>query len=1299
MTLLVYRNDVGEDLRQPETLAPRRRRLSTIAARRQKGRPCIVSVHREGDELFPSNATVRLRKQWKDTLVGPRDTVIITYLPLGGAMGGKGGGGGGKAIGAAVAMIALAVAAPYLIGALAPMVGMGGVLGTTAGLTIAGKVVAAGLVAGVGYFLSKATQAKANTPTDSKKLFGVSGGGNLPRRGDRIPVNYGRMWSQPDLSQPDYFIYDGDDQILFKRLTVGAGKYQTHSIRVGQAPFWSEGHGLHAPFTGAQVEFITPGQPSALVPGAVVSSDNVSGTELPRPEDPVNVAGPFPVTDAGVQTSKIQLDFSLPQGVYSTREKSSGQLPATWSAKWEYAPIDEDGNPTGPWQALHIEQHQASNTPMSTDPLRYTVFKTVPMGRYSVRAQNTQPKDSGIPGVETVNTIMWDGLRAHLFNEPTRPDVTEIAIRVSAEALGNSMTFSDVWVETTSILPVRVGNSFVMQPTRKAVWCALDVLRNTVYGGGYATQTIDLATFEHYDTTLTEQDTFDGAIRGPVSVFEAASTVLGVIRAEPTLIGDTWSMTRDEPRQFGGHVITRRQIVKDTSGVDFDLDMSNGDSDVIGEYNVDGDPNRRAEVRATIGAVTNTPVRMQFFGVSDHKHAYRLAQWYAASAFYRRESRSFTTERFGRIFNRNDPARVESWFIDQTQAAGVENRAGLTLTLKEDFTLPASAHIVIRDEMGQVWGPVAVSAGAAARTIILDAGDVQTIEQFTGRTLASLFVKDRRRLPVTVLIGTLSEVNRPYIIRSAKPDGADRAQVVAVYDAPEVWTVLGEQVPPAPPIKQVLLDEADLAPVLPYVRAQVVQKSTSLVLDWTVGRARGCNLYRVWMAYGTDGPWVRIHNGAATEGSKTVKFKEGDNSTLRIRAQAINTKGVPSEYQLTSATLFKPLISDVFADLLIELENLAAQVKKDIASIAKLGDETIRGNLKKLQDKVDELANAAATEAGTSYEARNLIKVAIGNAMAAIQEETRVRVNEDEALAQQITTLLTRMGSAEAAITQETTARSTADSALAQDILTMSATLGTESARLTQEITARVNGDGALASSIGVLQTTVGGHTATLTTYGASIDGIAVKWGVTGTIDGVTGGFTIEGVQQTGGGAIFTMRMRGSLIVDDTITAAKLIKTAALLTNSAQIGTALIEGAHIKNLTVDNLNIANGAVSNSVRSTSSGKETSVTIFARANSKVLVEGVFNGNPATQYNQNGTIFAGLVQILKDGTPVEDVWTSYGLDSNAGLPTFVWFLPTPITFLDTSAAAGSRTYTLKTTHNQTAGGVMLKVTELSK
>lgn len=243
MTKILFQRVDAKPHASPVDLPRARRRLSALVRRHaDHSRPYIVSVHRRqglkrAEPLAVTDLSVRLRKTWAATTIGPHDAVIITYLPRGGggsASSGNSSRGKGAAIGLLVATVALAAIGQFwAIGALAPFVG-----GTAVASTIwaAGSALA---LAGGAYLLSRATQAKANK-TDDRPVYGVAGGGNLPRSGDRIPVIYGRCWTTPDLSQPDYTTYseDGDSQILWKRLTVGCGKYAIKTIRAGQIALW-----------------------------------------------------------------------------------------------------------------------------------------------------------------------------------------------------------------------------------------------------------------------------------------------------------------------------------------------------------------------------------------------------------------------------------------------------------------------------------------------------------------------------------------------------------------------------------------------------------------------------------------------------------------------------------------------------------------------------------------------------------------------------------------------------------------------------------------------------------------------------------------------------------------------------------------------------------------------------------------------------------------------------------------------------------------------------------------------------
>ena len=114
------------------------------------------------------------------------------------------------------------------------------------------------------------------------------------------------------------------------------------------------------------------------------------------------------------------------------------------------------------------------------------------------------------------------------------------------------------------------------------------------YGAGLTDAEVDLERIKHYASVLGGvNDTFDGVIRGPVSVWEAGATVLGTIRAEPARIGNTWSLTRDEQRTARKHVFSRRQVLRGSTSADFKISRNDGAADIIVEYAPGGDPRRR----------------------------------------------------------------------------------------------------------------------------------------------------------------------------------------------------------------------------------------------------------------------------------------------------------------------------------------------------------------------------------------------------------------------------------------------------------------------------------------------------------------------------------------------------------------------------------------------------------------------------------------------------------------------------------------------------------------------------------
>lgn len=898
----------GKPMGEPVALPRGRCRLSALVRRHANhSRPYIVSVLRRGDPLAVTDMSVRLRKTWSATEIGPRDTVIVTYLPRGGGAQGGGNTRGGKAagIGLVVATIALAAIGQFwAIGALAPLVGGTGVAGA---IWAAGSAVA---IAGAGYLFSRATQAKANK-TDDRPVYGVSGGGNLPRSGDRIPVIYGRCWTTPDLSQPDYTAYVGDDsQDLFKRLTIGCGKYAFKSIRVAGVTMWSADSGLTPAFSGSQIEFIAPGATSSLVPGQVATVTAVAGAQLPKAAAFPNWAGPFEFGPGAPLQTRIQLDYSLPQGCYAIPDGGNHQgkqFPTDWGVLFEYAPCDIDGTPTGPFSTLYTD----GGTVLSTRPMRFTRYVDLPANRYTFRARNIGAPDSvSHPSgfnAQVTNIVMWDGLRAHIPQAAVRPGITELAMKIRAGKELSVTSFGEVEVEVSRILPVWYGSGWSDQETDLCVWAFADVLMDQLHGASMPASKLDLARLLHYASTGAPFNSFSGIIRGPVSVYEACSTILGSMRASPLRLGSVWTMVRDEPKAVRKHVITRRQILRDTTGQTFNLDLSDGSADIIVEWLADGDPRRMRSHRVTFGSQTLTPRRMQAAGARTGEHAIHLATWAAASAYYRRERRGFSLAHAGRMLLPNDPAFVDAWYFDPVTDAAVldaeidEDADRFVLTLDLEEAIEPGLYAILRGRDGLEWGPIAVTQDGGR--IVLNADDVAAAKSMTGLGLDDV-LNTSTQAATSVVIGAYSEITSKWLIRSIGFEGETKVNVEAVFDAPQVWSALAEPIilPPPPPSTG-LENPATVA--VAYVSALPVQRNAAMYMDWAVGRARSAAEYHVIISYDDWQTSELVYRGPATSG--THPLRETD-VTIRVRARGIAASGLLSGWVETAFTCVPAII-------------------------------------------------------------------------------------------------------------------------------------------------------------------------------------------------------------------------------------------------------------------------------------------------------------------------------------------------------------------------------------------------------
>jgi len=265
---------------------------------------------------------------------------------------------------------------------------------------------------------------------------------------------------------------------------------------------------------------------------------------------------------------------------------------------------------------------------------------------------------------------------------------------------------------------------------------------------------------------------------------------------------------------------------------------------------------------------------------------------------------------------------------------------------------------------------------------------------------------------------------------------------------------------------------------------------------------------------------------------------------------------------------FQEAIKHQVTQALDDLENTKLQLEQLIASVASV--DIARNWLDKKQQRRELTsfsgkANAQITElwtAATNLEA-SLAQTSLELSADIEQANSRITITNTalsdltQSVADQTQVFNTQFGTVNAKITTEIQARSAADSALSIRIDNLSASTSNGFASVNNSLAAQATLNNSFAGQLSSFSTTLNSHTASLNVISASVDGVKVQFGVTGYIDGVTGGFVFQGVRRLDGSVQYGMFIRGDVIVDGTISGAKIqagsINTLQLSINSVGI--------------------------------------------------------------------------------------------------------------------------------------------------
>lgn len=992
--------------------------LLVVDAAERRHRETIASFVRRQGWTFAGLPTVCLIngqpvpvREWSHRKLRKRDEVVFLSRPLGG--GSASGASSGKSIAAVVAMVALTALAPWAGGVIAGALGLGGAKSTAAG------IVGALILAGGGLLLSAFMRPKAGGKSEkSEDLFSISADGNTARPLQPIPVGYGRRLVYPDFAAPPYSEFAGDSQYLYELLALGCGRYDVEEIRIDDTPIWNKTQGVLPSFAGSvAVEIKGPGEQVDLFPVNVVTASEVGGQRLPNPSTWI---GGFIVNAAGTQAKTILLDFVWPGGSYTTYKDRV--LWAHTGIEAQARQVNDAGVPTSGWFTILSKGYQFTKQ----SQIRVTERVTVPPGRYEVRVRRTDDEIDGqsLYGgkVRGANQVVWSALRAHIDGPQTFPHVTTIALRMQADATLSGFSSRKIGVIATRMVSVWNGSTWVEQPTRNPVWAALDIWSNPVYSAGLPLANVDLQTFASYAALYDSLGhTFDHVFTEPTSIQEAIETALRVGRASPAFVGDRLTMVRDEPRGLPTMLITDREMVRGSLSIVRNLQDEEWADGVVVEY-LDETTWRLADVSsAPIGQTLSMPARVQVPGLTKRAQAVGVARHLAAVSRYRRRTVSCRVEMEGRLLKRGDLIAISS-DLPQTWGQGghvvAYNAATRQVTLSRPVEWQPSGnhYLEVRRRNGRPFGPVRVLRGGADDIAIFDALDLAAVEADQGITAAVAIA----RQPTEEACSFVFSAGEPRTYHglvtrgTSSPDGR-YMDIETVIDAPEVYDITEDGVPPPAPVPQFLEPSV---PVITQITASMFQQGVAAMVRAGWEPPNGAALYVAQISYDGGETYGEVYRG-----SHPAFVVPCTPSPLKVRVRPLTADGREGPWSVVDVAAIEIVIENSWANIRLDIDDLKRDFREfieyrpDLQDIADLAAE---GHV--IADAAEGKARAAIRQVQIAQATADYAKAVLGSQITAEYDLTEKTVSDN---------LSQIRGAVSAQATQIASVEATADKALA----------------------------------------------------------------------------------------------------------------------------------------------------------------------------------------------------------------------------------------------------------------------------
>ena len=764
--------------------------------------------------------------EWDTVCPDPGSIINVKAEVMGG---GGGGGSNPLQVVAMVAIIAIAIAAPYALAAYGGAFAAGGsaaMVTAAGGLTMAGSLLTAGImIAGsllIGAIFSpKMSAMDMDSASGSNKndspTYSLSGGSNRPRPYEPMPVIMGTHRFFPDAAANPYTEYHGEDQYLYQIFGFGLSSIYLSDYKIGTNPLsnytaynwhYTDQYGKIPSFpgnvdstSGAVLEnsagWITRTTSSNTyrigldIEGVLFYANDSGGLDNTSVQLRVQYkpAGSSTWIDpADIEVSGIGFVDGRYENYYVLVERNFGFFRGNNTAVTEISKAEYDSyvqktvsgfDDVFAFRWLYSAEVRtrfvAGSGPVvivngaSQSPKRASLFINVPLGTYDVRVIR-DTADSTNPRLS--NKLTWSVLKSYQLDDGDYIGQTRqgIVIRASEQLTGAVQQLS-----ATAIANARYWDGqWRWGPTSNpAHWFMdfaigrYDTNNRLLYGIGLSNEQIDFQQLNAWANFCTAEGlTFNAVLDGTQTAADVLTLISRCGFGSPTWSSGKLGVVWDARNKAPVAAFGMSNIIKGSFEVRYITEQL-ADEIVVRFIDPDKDWNQ-SEVRVTVPGVSN-PIRsttVDLLGCTSRTMAGKFANYVAAQQRYRRRRVTWDCDFEGFVCQRGDVVLLSHDLTQWGYSGRIVAVDGNTVTFDRE---------VPRSGMAEYMMLKRPDGSMTTYTVLPGTGNAQTVTL----TTAPDFQEDYELLDHMWFFSPLATPGKKVKIISVQPISDSRIQVVA----------------------------------------------------------------------------------------------------------------------------------------------------------------------------------------------------------------------------------------------------------------------------------------------------------------------------------------------------------------------------------------------------------------------------------------------------------------------------------------------------------------------------------------